>query len=132
MKSQGSRAQHWKRNRKKRSRGTFPGKDVPQCPHCGQNVRDALTAIAMQEGEAPTHFDCVIKKITDEETLQPKERVCYLGNGSFGIVRFKNPSDKKNFVIRKRIQIEPEKTEIPWRKAISSKLSSRGPVPKQD
>ena len=114
-----------KRNWKKLSKASFPGKDVPKCPYCGQNVRDVLTAIAPESNEAPTHFDCVIKKIGEEESLQPKEKVCYLGNGSFGIVHFKNPSDPKKFTIRKRVRIEAEKKEITWRKAVSSRLSTR-------
>jgi hypothetical protein len=116
---------NWKRNRKRRSKASFPGKDVPKCPYCGQNVRDILTAIALETDEAPTHFDCVIKKIGDDEGLQPKEKVVYLGNGGFGIVYFKNPSDPKQFTIRKHVQIEPEKKEITWRKAVSTRLSAR-------
>ena len=116
----------WKRNRKRRYKDSFPGKEVPRCPYCGQNVRDVLTAVALEQGEAeaPTHFDCVIKKLSEEESLQPKEKICYLGNGSFGIVRFKNPSDPKNFTIRKRIQVEPEKQEASWRKAVSRRVNS--------
>ena len=125
MASGGGRNPNWKRNRKRRSKASFPGKDVPKCPYCGQNVRDILTAIASEDGEAPTHFDCVIKKISDEESLQPKEKVCYLGNGSFGIVYFKNPSDPKQFIIRRRIQIEAEKKEITWRNAVSKRASAR-------
>ena len=111
-----------KKNRRQRYKDAFPGAEVPKCPYCGQNVRDVLTAIALKEGEQPTHFDCVLKKISEEEELQPKEKVIYLGNGAFGIVRFKNQSDLRNFVIRKRVQIEPEKLEIDWRKSISRRI----------
>ena len=124
MAGQGGRNQQWRRNKKKRYRGSFSGKEIPQCPYCGQNVRDVLTAIALSDGEAPTHFDCVIKKLSEEETLKPKERICYLGNGAFGIVKFKNPSDQRQFEIRKRIQIEEEKKDISWRKAVSRRLST--------
>lgn len=120
-----ARGGNWKRSRKKRYKDSFPKNEIPQCPYCGQNVRDILTAIALKEGEAPAHFDCVLKKLAADETLRPKEKICYLGNGSFGIVWFKNPSDTKNFTIRKRIQVEPEKLEIPWRKAVSRRVESR-------
>ena len=125
MASGRGRNPNWKRNRRRRSKASFPGNDVPKCPYCGQNVRDVLTAIAIEENEAPTHFDCVIKKIAEDEKLQPKEKVVYLGNGAFGVVYFKNPSDPRQFTIRKRIQIEAEKTEIDWRKSVSNRALSR-------
>ncbi len=125
MASGRERNQNWKRSRMRRSKASFPGKDVPKCPYCGQNVRDILTAIAVESSDAPMHFDCVLKKISNEENLQAKDKVCYLGNGSFGIVNFKNPSDPKQFTIKKRIQIEAEKKEITWRKKISNRISSR-------
>ena len=125
MASGRGRNPNWKRNRKRRSKASFPGKNVPKCPYCGQNVRDILTAIAIENDEAPTHFDCVIKKISEEESLQPKEKVCYLGNGSFGIVYFKNPSDPRQFTIKKRIQVEAEKKEIEWRTTVSNRALSR-------
>ncbi len=120
---------NWKKNRKRRFRNAFPGKDAPKCPYCGQNVRDVLTAIETIEDESPVHFDCVLKRIADSEDLEAKEKVCYLGNGSFGIVQFPNPSDPSQFVIRKRIQIEDDRKEIPWRKAIVRRVSGRGQKP---
>ena len=116
---------NWKKNRHQRYKDTFPGKDVPKCPYCGQNVRDVLTAIALKDGEEPTHFDCVIKKLSDEEELQPKEKVVYLGNGSFGVVKFRNPSDPRQFSIRKKIQVEPEKVEIDWRDAVARRIARK-------
>ena len=116
---------NWKKNRKSRFRDTFPGKAVPKCPYCGQNVRDVLTAIAIEDDDSPVHFDCVLKKIAEEERLEAKEKVCYLGNGSFGIVYFKNPSDPTQFVIKKRIQVEDDKKEVAWRKAVFQRVSSK-------
>jgi len=124
MANRQNRNSNWKKNRKRRFRDTFPGKGVPKCPYCGQNVRDVLTAIETIEDESPVHFDCVLKKIAEEEKLEPKEKVCYLGNGTFGVIQFKNSSDPSKFVIKKRIQIEDEKKEIPWRKAVVKRVVS--------
>ena len=118
-----SRSGNWRRNRKKPAKNGFPGNEVPQCPYCGQNVRDVLTAIAVENDETPVHFDCVLKKIAESEKLEAKDKICYLGNGSFGIVHFKNPSDPTNFVIKKRIQIEDEKKQISWRRAAVKRVS---------
>jgi hypothetical protein len=111
-----------RKNKRQKFRNAFPGNEIPKCPYCGQNVRDVLTAIALNEGATPAHFDCVLRQLAEEEELQPKEKIIYLGNGSFGIVRFKSQSDPKNFVIRKRIQIEPEKIDLDWRKSVASKI----------
>ena len=119
------RGSNWKRNRKRRYKDGFPSNDVPQCPYCGQNVRDVLTAISINEGENPSHFDCVIKKLSEEEKLNPKEKICYLGGGSFGIVRFKNSSDPTQFTVKKRIRVEAENQDISWRKAVSQRLYTR-------
>ena len=125
--AQNRRRGNWKRRKKRRYTRNFPGDSAPECPYCNQVVRDILTAIAVAGDSAPgvAHFDCVLKHITDSEELKPKEKVVYLGNGSFGVVRFRGgSSDSHQFVIRKRIQIEPENTEIAWRKQVSRRNHS--------
>jgi len=99
-------------------------KEFPNCPICGRPVRYMMTAIAQGENGEPTHFDCVLRLITEKEELQPREKVCYLGNGSFGIVRFK-PGGQSKFTIRKRIQYEEREKSFPWRKRISSRVRGR-------
>jgi len=103
---------------------SFDQKEFPDCPICGKPVRYLMTAIAQGEGAEPAHFDCVLKGITEHEEMQPREKVCYLGNGSFGIVRFK-PNGQLRFSIRKRIQYEEKDKDIPWRKRISNRVKNR-------
>lgn len=98
--------------------------ELPDCPICGRPVRYLMTAIAQGESGDPAHFDCVLKVITEHEEIQPREKVCYLGNGSFGIVRFK-PGAQVRFTIRKRIQYEPKDKSYPWRKRISTRAKTR-------
>lgn len=123
-----NRNSDWKRNRRKKSRIGFPDNKFPQCAYCGQSVRDVLTAIAAPDDEHPAHFDCVVRKIAEDEPLNPREKICYLGKGSFGIVKFRGGSNPLNFTIRKRIQIEPAEQEIGWRKSVANRLS---PAPKE-
>ena len=125
MANYGHRGSNWRRNKKRRYKDSFPSSNVPQCPYCGQNVRDVLTAIAVNEGESPSHFDCVSKYLSEQEQLSPKERVCYLGGGSFGVVRFKNTSDPSKFTVKKRIRIEAENQDIEWRRAVAQRLYTR-------
>lgn len=113
-----------KRRRRRRSnkRSYQTPKDLAVCPICEQNIRDVLTAIIVSSDGTAAHFDCVVRKITADEELGPREKICYLGGGEFGIVHFKS-QDQRRFSVRKRIKFE-EKEHIPdWHREISKGLS---------
>ncbi len=93
---------------------------IPDCPYCNEPIRDLYSAIGCKETGAPAHFDCVIANISREEKLQPDEKVCYLGNGSFGIVQVRNPQSPLKFFIRKRIEYERSDQDKSWRKQLST------------
>ncbi len=112
-----------RRRRRRKPRAHSMPPDLAQCAICRQNIRDALTAIVMSEDGAAAHFDCVVKKLSDEEELRSREKICYLGGGEFGIVRF-NSADSKKFTIRKRIRLESAEYDPEWRKSISNGLST--------
>ena len=114
----------WKGNAKKPPRASFPRDQVSQCPFCGQTVRDVLTAIATSADNQPAHFDCVLRRIGEQEDLRPREKVVYLGNGCFGIVRFRNGNDLRQFTIRKRIQFEDAEGIVAWRSTVSQRPDS--------
>ena len=82
------------------------------------------TAIAYGDDELPAHFDCVLGLLSDREQLAPGERVCYLGGGSFGVVRFPvragEPAGRRqgagaSLVVRKRIPFENSDPPPAWR-----------------
>ena len=98
---------------------------VFQCPFCGENIRDLKTAIARREDGEPSHFDCVVKAISKIEELQKDEKIWYLGNGSFGIVKERPNSRSNKFFVRKRIQYEDKEKKIDWRKNISEEMLKR-------
>ena len=110
-------------NKKRRYRNNkrYQKKDYPVCPYCGNSVKDIYTAIASEEDEAPAHFDCIIKQIEQRETLEKDEKVCYLGRGSFGIIKTRTGGSMK-FFVRKRIQYEKEEKKFEWRKKISNRI----------
>lgn len=86
------------------------------CTLCNRPIRELHSAIAHGTEHEPAHFDCILKGIAQNEELESSDKVCYLGNGSFGIITFRNSSSPIRFLIKKRIQYEP-KDEIPvWRK----------------
>ncbi|MDR1895107.1 MAG: hypothetical protein LBQ61_10555 [Spirochaetales bacterium] len=88
------------------------------CCLCRQPIRDPLAAISLGEENA-AHFDCVIKKIAQEENVQNRDRVCYLGKGEFGVVRYKGGGGK--FEILKRITFENPENAPRWRKDMGRK-----------
>ncbi len=118
----GRRRNNRRRGNKPKPKKYYSGDKVYECPICGQNVRDVLTAIAYGDEKSPAHFDCVLKKIAGQEALKNKEKVIYLGKGEFGIVKFKGNSSNK-FEIVKRIPLEPRQDgPVSWRKDISRQL----------
>ncbi|MDC7126811.1 MAG: hypothetical protein PQJ46_14665 [Spirochaetales bacterium] len=110
-----------RKNRYHRGNRRYQKKDYPVCPYCGNSVKDINTAIASEEDESPAHFDCVLKQLEKRETLEKDEKICYLGRGSFGIVKTRNGGSMK-FFIRKRIQYEKEEKKFDWRKTISKRI----------
>ena len=115
-------------NRKKRRRySNYRRIQTPvfQCPFCGENIRDLKTAIARREDGEPSHFDCVVKALAEKEDMQKDEKIWYLGNGSFGIVKERPNSRNNKFFVRKRIQYEDNEKKIEWRKNISEEMLKR-------
>ena len=113
-----------RRKHRRRNPGHSTPKDLAKCPICDQAIRDVLTAIIVAEDGTAAHFDCVVKKLASEEDLRNREKICYLGAGEFGIVRFHNNSDPSKFTIRKRIKLETKEHIPAWRKQISEGFSN--------
>lgn len=114
-------------NQKEKQSQKYPNnkkKNFPVCPICSKSVRYLLTAIAVNDDMEPAHFDCVLKKIGEQEELEPKEKVCYLGNGSFGIITLRSGPGAQRFTVRKTIQYENLDQKIEWRKKISKNIKN--------
>ena len=101
------------RRRSERNR-SFPGKNFPICPICNKPIRDESTAITNREGNEGNHFDCVLAELRKSEELQPNEKICYLGKGSFGIISIRSSGGPIRFLIRKRIQFEQKDQASQW------------------
>ena len=92
-----------------------PEAPSPLCPVCQKPVRELASAIAHRETGGPAHFDCILKLLRDEHHPGENEKICYLGNGSFGVVQFRAPM---RFFVRKRVQYEKTDTVPEWRRGI--------------
>ena len=117
------RRNHGRRNFGRRNRDVNRGKDTGlNCIICSKPLRELHSAIACKETNEPMHFDCAIKELQNAEELEPADKICYLGSGSFGIINFRNSSSPIRFLIKKRIQFE-EYEELPeWRKTTQVKV----------
>ncbi len=86
------------------------------CEICGQPITDVANAICNHGSDSPVHFDCVLKKITEDEKPGMNEKVAYIGQGRFAVLHFDNPHDQKHFSIRKIIEWEDrEQKRGEWR-----------------
>jgi hypothetical protein len=92
-----------------------PEVSYPLCPVCQKPVRELSSAIAHRETGGPAHFDCILKILRDEHHPGENEKICYLGNGSFGVVQFRPPL---RFFVRKRVQYEQTDAVPEWRRGI--------------
>ena len=81
--------------------------DLKKCTLCNKVITEMGTAIKNTNTDEYIHFDCAVKDIREKEKPYPNERICYLGKGSFGIIKFLSYSSSPiKFLIKKRIQYE--------------------------
>ncbi len=91
---------------------------VPDCPVCGKPVRELASALTHRVSRQPAHFDCVVRELRESNEIAPQEKLCYLGDGCFGILEFKAPGGPSRFVIKRRIQYEEKEAPQDWKKPL--------------
>jgi len=89
------------------------------CHWCGKQIKDISTAISDKESGLPVHFDCVLSRIIETESLGTNECVSYIGGGRFGVIRYNNPPDTRDFTIKKIFEWELKDITHEWRRPIS-------------
>jgi hypothetical protein len=108
------------------------------CAYCGKPIEDIDAAIEDKLSGGPVHFDCVISKLSKNESLEKGEVISYIGGGRFGIVRFNEikPGAKNTrrddvfseetgrvFTIRKIFELEDKERRADWRGSIADHYS---------
>ncbi len=113
-----------KQNLRRRNKGYHrPQREYKTCPLCGKSVKSMLTAISVNEDMDPAHFDCVLKQLSETEDLKKGEKITYLGNGVFAVVKLKPGNNNGlNFTIVKKVQFENKDKKAEWRKKIGRRL----------
>lgn len=76
---------------------------VPLCAFCSKPIEAITQAISGPEVGIFYHFDCVLRKISEDEKLLPTQKVSYIGKGVFAVV---DTDAEGKFIIVKRIPFE--------------------------
>ena len=93
------------------------------CPECGELITDIASAVADKSTGKPVHFECVMNRLNETEKVGQNEKICYIGQGRFGILYFENPRDQRHFTIKKIIEWEERDKKIDWRDEMSGLYS---------
>lgn len=93
------------------------------CPKCNQIITDIASSITDKASGKPAHFECVFDEIQKGEKLGENEKVCYIGQGRFGVLYFENPRDQRHFTIKKVIEYENRDEKPEWRNELSELYS---------
>ena len=96
---------------------------IPDCAWCGNPIKDISTAISDKNTGLPVHFDCVLARLVEAETLESNDTVCYIGGGRFGVLHYNNPPDTRDFKIKKIFEWENKDNRSEWRRDISAHFS---------
>lgn len=100
-----------------------PKREYEPCPLSGEKIEDILTAVADPNTGRPCNFRSVIEHIRERENVGGDERVCYIGEGTFAIVKDEKQGGKTKLSIQKRIEFEDKYATYDWRKELSPGIS---------
>jgi hypothetical protein len=100
-----------------------PKRDYDPCPLSGEPIRDVLSAISHPQTGQPTNLESVIAELSRREQLGANERICYIGEGQFGVIQEQKVGGKQQITIIRRISYEQGNTRADWRKELSPGIS---------
>ena len=90
------------------------------CSCCGKEIGDYWSAVCSKEEDGLLHFECAMSIVRKNETIEADEKLSYIGNGRFAVIKFADPKNPKRFSIRKIINWESEGQHPKWREDIST------------
>lgn len=99
----------------------LPRPEPIDCPICQKPIYDLSTAMAEKESGSPAHFDCILQRLTEAESLGPSEKIVYVGGGVFGVIEYAEKTETR-FTVKRRIRYEEEGKKQDWRKALSIRV----------
>ncbi len=114
------KSRNWKQGRRPRNkkRSKLP---AVICSLCEKPIDSVSQAIGGPQPDQFSHFDCVLRKISEEETLAPGQKVSYIGHGEFAVIEYKKKNYSGGFEIIRRISYEEEKVRSEVKKMVASR-----------
>jgi hypothetical protein len=76
------------------------------CPLCDKVIENIAESFSAEDGRH-CHFDCVLRKIAQDEQLTGNQKISYIGRGTFAVVE---PKEGGGFTFVKRIVWENQET----------------------
>jgi hypothetical protein len=100
-----------------------PDEPIPElvCSLCDKPITDIASAICDRKEDRVFHFDCILARLKQNETLGEGDSFTYIGGGRFGIVHH---DAHKKFTIKKIIEWDETEERVPWRRLVADYFSS--------
>ncbi|HEY9054146.1 MAG TPA: hypothetical protein VIO60_04940 [Rectinemataceae bacterium] len=92
------------------------------CAYCSKPIFDLAGALADRDTGSAVHFDCALERVSATESLEPGEKIVYLGAGCFGVVAPRE-GNSGSVVVKRRIRWEKEGDKPSWRKDQSVRIT---------
>lgn len=88
----------------------------PVCCICSEPIESIIEAIC--EGEDKfSHFDCVIKTLTEKYNVQEPDKISYIGCGNFAVVSM---DEEGKYFIKEKISYESNEAYSNMKKFVDS------------
>jgi hypothetical protein len=100
-----------------------PEREYGPCPLSGEPIEHIFSAVQDPESGRPAILERAIERVSRNEELGENERLCYIGDGNFGVVYEERRGKNTVVEIRRRIEYENRNDKADWRKELSPGIS---------
>ncbi|NQT57998.1 MAG: hypothetical protein HQ557_03345 [Bacteroidetes bacterium] len=111
------------RNRKnlRKPKNKRPKQPPVICSVCGKTIDSIAQIIGGPAKEEFSHFDCAIRTLSENESIQPGQKICYIGNGDFAVIEYNKKNFSGGFSVVKRIAYENQEMNNSVKKLVSDR-----------
>lgn len=118
-----SRNRNRNRNRKNFRKPKNKSEKLPpvSCSICGKAIDTIAQTIGGPAKDEFSHFDCAIRTLSENETIQSGQKICYIGNGDFAVIEYNKKNFSGGFSVIKRISYENQEMKSSVKKLVSER-----------
>lgn len=88
------------------------------CEKCGLEIKDISSSLSDRNTRKPVHFECALEQVSKSELIENNDKIAYIGQGRFALLKFETVEGKNKFKIKKIIEWEEKGEREPWRQEI--------------